>query len=375
MTGPVDIVVISTLGGVCIYLWTKQRAEKLKTEEAIPLLNDRESKLKEGERVLLEEKQKVDKLESVYKQKVKEVEAQKAELEKEKVALRDEKSKQQSLGEELTARTKKVETLEAKLKDDIQEFEKEKTVQSQNLEAQENELKAKAEALESSASEFEERLESREKELETKASELSSKADELESKEKALESKAEEIESKMIELESKEKELESKEAELQKAAEAKPAEEDAEAVVVETCEPVEEPQEPAPSDAEIRKKMIEEELDRLVKQTNETELSPEDPFDDDSIEALKKAAMTICYLKKYYDVMNDKFVFFPTVARTALDYRLMEEAEKHYFEEEDEYPADLSGGLRAVAFAIVDAEEDEDFDEEYMNALAQDVEL
>jgi hypothetical protein len=121
--------------------------------------------------------------------------------------------------------------------------------------------------------------------------------------------------------------------------------------------------------------MIEEELERLIKQTNETELSEEEPFDDDSAEALKKAAIKICYTKKYYDVMNDKFIYFPSVAKTALDYRLMEEAEKHYFEEEDEYPADLSGGLRAVAFAIISEEEDDDMDEDYMSSLAQDIEI
>ena len=147
-------------------------------------------------------------------------------------------------------------------------------------------------------------------------------------------------------------------------------------LIVPTPEPTSE--EPAPEenpDAANRKVMIEKELEKLVKKTNETELPPEDPFDDDSVEALRVAAMKICYVKKYYDVMKDEFIMFPSVAKTALDYRLMEEAEKHYFEEEDEYPADLSGGLRAVAFTIVKEEEDEDFDEEYYTALAQDVEL
>merc|ERR1712232_558067 len=127
------------------------------------------------------------------------------------------------------------------------------------------------------------------------------------------------------------------------------------------------------SDAEIRLALIEDELEVLVKRTNETELSEDEPFDEDSLEALKKAAMKICYVKKFYDVMKDEFILFPSVAKTALDYRLIEEAEKFYFEEEDEYPADLSGGLRAVAFSVVSEEEDDDMDEEYMSALAQDV--
>jgi hypothetical protein len=127
-----------------------------------------------------------------------------------------------------------------------------------------------------------------------------------------------------------------------------------------------------PSEAEKRNKMIDEELTGLIKAADENEL--EEPFDEESIEALKKAAYNICYLKKYYDVMKDEFIYFPSVTKTVVDYTLMEEAEKYYYEEGDEYPQDLSIGLRSVATMKL-AEEDDDIDEEYMSALAQDVVL
>ena len=121
-----------------------------------------------------------------------------------------------------------------------------------------------------------------------------------------------------------------------------------------------------------RKKMIEKEVNRLVKQADENEL--EEPFDEDSIEALKKGALKICYVKRYYDVMKDEFINFPSVIQTIVDYRLIEEAEKFYFREEDEYPQDLSIGIRSVATDCLVAEAN-DIDEDYMNSLSQDIEL
>ena len=72
--------------------------------------------------------------------------------------------------------------------------------------------------------------------------------------------------------------------------------------------------------------------------------------------------------------MKDEVIYFPSVSKTLADYSLLEEAEKHYYEEEDEYPQDLSVGIRSVATMEM-AEADDDMDEDYMLALAQDVEL
>lgn len=127
---------------------------------------------------------------------------------------------------------------------------------------------------------------------------------------------------------------------------------------------------PKPSEGEMRNKMIDEELTRLVKEAEENEL--EEAFDEDSLEALKKAAFKICYLKKYYDVLSDKIIYFPSVRKTLINYSLIEEAEKFYFEEEDEYPQDLTIALRTVATESLMASDD-DTDEEYMSKMALDV--
>lgn len=307
MTETIEVIAISTLGCLCIYLFTKLNRSgpsKSTSSETIPLLEERESQ------------------------------------------LRNEKAKQEKLLDELAARSKKVEKREAELKD------------------------------------AEETVESKAQKLESRVSEVESKAKQLESREDEIESKAQKLEIREKELKAKEEKLGRRENEVESKAVLVANDEQESTTVIEEEEPsptatdtTGEQKEPAQSEAEKRKTMIEEELERLIKQTNETELSEEEPFDDDSAEALKKAAIKICYTKKYYDVMNDKFIYFPSVAKTALDYRLMEEAEKHYFEEEDEYPADLSGGLRAVAFAIISEEEDDDMDEDYMSALAQDIEI
>mmetsp|Transcript_1114 Transcript_1114/g.1805 ORF Transcript_1114/g.1805 Transcript_1114/m.1805 type:complete len:111 (+) Transcript_1114:2-334(+) len=97
----------------------------------------------------------------------------------------------------------------------------------------------------------------------------------------------------------------------------------------------------------------------------------EDPIEADVVLALQQAAHKICYVKKYYDVMKDEFLFFPSVAKTIMSYDLMEEADKYYYEEEDELPIDVSAGLRSVATPIA---AEEDVDEEYLSALAADVE-
>uniref|UniRef100_A0A7S4ARQ4 Uncharacterized protein n=1 Tax=Pseudo-nitzschia australis TaxID=44445 RepID=A0A7S4ARQ4_9STRA len=137
--------------------------------------------------------------------------------------------------------------------------------------------------------------------------------------------------------------------------------------------PSNEEQEPVQSEAEKRKTMIEEEVKSIVKEADEKELRADKPFDDDSIEALMKGAMEVCYRKKYYDVMNDNLIFFPSVMRAALDYRLMEEAEKFYFSEDDEYPSDLCRALRNVAFEIITENgDDDDYDEKYMTPLSMD---
>ena len=103
----------------------------------------------------------------------------------------------------------------------------------------------------------------------------------------------------------------------------------------------------------------------------------EEDFEEEAIEALQKAAATLAYRKKYYDVVKDTIVYFPSVSRLVLKAELTEEAEKHYYDEEDEWPLEYTKALKSVVRAS-NTESDlanEDDDEDYMDKLAVDVEL
>ena len=123
-----------------------------------------------------------------------------------------------------------------------------------------------------------------------------------------------------------------------------------------------------------RKDMINEELNKIIKDTEEAEL--DDEMEMELVDALKQAAMKICYLKKYYDVFKDEFIYFPSVASKILDSSLLEEAEKYYYDEDDELPVLESAGLKeVVGKAAAAADDEDDVDNEYMEKLAMDVEI
>eukprot|EP00339_Tiarina_fusa_P027593 CAMPEP_0117009978 /NCGR_PEP_ID=MMETSP0472-20121206/8918_1 /TAXON_ID=693140 ORGANISM="Tiarina fusus, Strain LIS" /NCGR_SAMPLE_ID=MMETSP0472 /ASSEMBLY_ACC=CAM_ASM_000603 /LENGTH=314 /DNA_ID=CAMNT_0004712407 /DNA_START=320 /DNA_END=1265 /DNA_ORIENTATION=+ len=243
--------------------------------------------------------------------------------------------------------------LEAELKKEIEEVEK---------------LKASLKAKKADA-------ETKLAELTAKEAEVGSKVADVESKEKALESREAELDSKEAEL----KELGSKLDERDAALAASGIDESTAPVSDDEAKP-EEAEEEAEDDAAAeeeaerakRKKMIDEELDLILKKALE-ELEDEDEFEPEAVEALKLAAAKITYLKKYYDVMRDEVIYFPSVAKCIINYTLMEEAEPHYFDEDDEFPADYSGALREVATGIIGEEDDDAPDEDYMAALAMDV--
>lgn len=127
------------------------------------------------------------------------------------------------------------------------------------------------------------------------------------------------------------------------------------------------------SEKEKRIRMIKEELEKVVKQVEEEELAGEE-MEKEAVEALEKAALVVAFRKKYYDVMKDELIYFPSVSKTIVSYALMEEAEKYYYEEEDEFPMDYSVALRSVVTMNM-SEDDDDVDEEYMAKLALDVEI
>ena len=130
------------------------------------------------------------------------------------------------------------------------------------------------------------------------------------------------------------------------------------------------------SESERRSQMIQEELNQIVQ---EAVLELEEELEQEALDALKIAAKKITYLKRYYDVLNDKIIYFPSVAKTIINYALFEEAEKYYYYKDDEFPMDYSLSLRTVVFdKLEEQENDEDhdtIDEEVMERLATNVEF
>ena len=135
------------------------------------------------------------------------------------------------------------------------------------------------------------------------------------------------------------------------------------------------------SEKEKRNTMIADELKAILEGATDFVMKhyEEDEFEPEAAEALQKAASSLAYRKKFYDVVHDKVVYFPSVGRLILKADLMEEAEKHYYDEEDEWPIEYTKALKSVVREIATKESspeiDEDEDEEYMEKLATDVEI
>lgn len=137
------------------------------------------------------------------------------------------------------------------------------------------------------------------------------------------------------------------------------------------------------SDKEHRESMIAKEMKGILEGTQEfvMEHYDEEEFDPEASDALHKAASKLAYRKKYYDVVRDTIIMFPSISRLVLRADLMEEAEKHYYDEQDEWPIEYTKALKSVVRAqqadeaSSNSEMDEDEDEEYMEKLATDVEL
>eukprot|EP00539_Tryblionella_compressa_P010703 CAMPEP_0178782662 /NCGR_PEP_ID=MMETSP0745-20121128/3269_1 /TAXON_ID=913974 /ORGANISM="Nitzschia punctata, Strain CCMP561" /LENGTH=1672 /DNA_ID=CAMNT_0020440117 /DNA_START=1 /DNA_END=5016 /DNA_ORIENTATION=- len=124
------------------------------------------------------------------------------------------------------------------------------------------------------------------------------------------------------------------------------------------------------SEFEYLSRLRKEEFSRIIQEAEEHEL--EEPIEAEAIAALKAASCNVCYKKKYYDVLNDRCVFFPSVARTIVDYSLIEDAERLYYNGEEEFPMEYTAGLRAVASTLAAAD---DLDYDYMDMLAIPVDL
>jgi len=133
------------------------------------------------------------------------------------------------------------------------------------------------------------------------------------------------------------------------------------------------------SEKEKRTKMIQEEFDKIIADADEFCLEHlEEDMDPEAVEALKKAAYKLAYVKKYYDVMKDEIVMFPSVGKLILKNDLSIEAENYYYEEEDEFPLEYTKALKTVVRSLAKTEEEIEIDEEndaYIEKLATDVEM
>jgi hypothetical protein len=130
---------------------------------------------------------------------------------------------------------------------------------------------------------------------------------------------------------------------------------------------------------ERRKELIAKELNQIFKGADEyvQEYLEEDEFEAEAITALTKAANEMAYLKKYYNVMKDEMILFPSVPKLIMTNSLQEGAEKYYWEEDDEFPMEYSKCLKTIV-REQGYKEDEDGNgdnDAYMEKLAQDVEI
>jgi hypothetical protein len=136
------------------------------------------------------------------------------------------------------------------------------------------------------------------------------------------------------------------------------------------------------SDKEQRKVLIAQELERIFiiqgggVHEYVQEYLEEDEFEAEAITALTKAANELAYVKKYYDVMKDEMIMFPSVPKLIMTNSLQDGAEKYYWEEDDEFPMEYSKCLKTVVRDQGYKEDDENADNDaYMEKIAQDVEL
>jgi hypothetical protein len=127
---------------------------------------------------------------------------------------------------------------------------------------------------------------------------------------------------------------------------------------------------------EKRMTMIDEEIDKILKETQLwVEKYLEEDFEKEAMDALRTAAKTLAYRKKYYDVTKDEIIYLPSVSSLIMKNALQGEAETCYWEEEDEFPLEYSKALKTVVREQGMYEEDEEGNDEYMSKLAQDVEI
>jgi hypothetical protein len=124
----------------------------------------------------------------------------------------------------------------------------------------------------------------------------------------------------------------------------------------------------AGGNASKRSQIIDKEVNRFCKKAGEEQLDKE--MREEGVHALRIAANKIAYRKKYYDSTNDKFIVFPSVCSCLAAYEVYEEAEKHYYDPEDEFPLKYIAALRDIA--LIEGGTIDNIEE--MAAMAMDIE-
>jgi hypothetical protein len=213
----------------------------------------------------------------------------------------------------------------------------------------------------------EESLEAREKTLESMLKALEKREAEVAVKEELTKAHGADLENREASIRAKEQELMELDNALRERQVVQSSSTLLEAATSETIETVE-----VEPEKDKRRRMIAEELKSIVKQVEDEEL--DDDLEPEALEALEKASMTICLRKKYYDVMRDELIYFPSVCKAILNGDLIDEATKYYYDEEDEFPLVYCAALKSIAMVSM-SKETADLDEEYMSKLALDVEI
>lgn len=110
---------------------------------------------------------------------------------------------------------------------------------------------------------------------------------------------------------------------------------------------------------EQRRELIDNELGPILEKARDFCFQHyEDDMDEQAVQAVQTAAAALAYRKRYFDVIKDEVVYFPSCRKLILSRGLVDEAEKHYNDEGDEFPAEYAKALRSVAFAQKDGGEE-----------------
>ena len=134
---------------------------------------------------------------------------------------------------------------------------------------------------------------------------------------------------------------------------------------------------------EQRRKRIQDELDVILDASHTycQEYLEEEEMESEAGVAITKSAYELAYRKKYYDVLKDEIIYFPSVAKLIITNTLQDQAEEYYYDDEDEFPLEYSKCLKTVCKdqglvkeSLGDDDENEENDA-YMEKLAQDVEI